>query len=193
MKKLFYLILCLFALVLVGCNQPQDEPADGKLFFEKCDALLISDATVKSQADVDFQTSFIVDDVLVDVAYSSDNQSVISNTGVVTFPDEEDATVKVTVVYSFYQKDGTLYESEGKVVTFTVLSKNSILDKVAEGIKIPEFINDNVDLPTTVEGYKVEWHSNKKCLSNKGVYTYVAENTNVTLIATIIYFDDNNK
>ena len=208
MKKLF-LFICLFSLFLsVGCSEDNvnDTPTDGEQnnndggddttnqedkkqefaeFISKCDALLIDGTTISN--DIDFVTSVTVDEVLVTISYSSSNQTVLSNQGKVTLPIEEDEKVTVTMQYSFYKEDGTLHESDQKVVEFTVVSVNTLLGNIAKTIEVPSYINDDVKLPNEIEDIEVEWSSNNKCLSSAGKYKYVSNDTNVVLTATLIY------
>jgi len=171
------------------CSCGQTDPnivIDYDKVITQCDLMMISDSEVRE--DLIFVKEQLVENVLVEFTYSSSDQSVITNSGEVILPSYEDATVTVTAKYSFLKNDGTLYESTEKVATFNVISMYTILEEVASEINIPEYVNDDIELPTKVGDIDIDWTSSKKnILSNKGVYKYVSEDVEVELSASFIY------
>ena len=79
----------------------------------------------------------------------------------------------------------------GKSTFLKVLSKENALKQVADNFKFPAVIRGDMELPTVLEGFNVQWDSsNNRLFSNKGKYTYTNEEVELTMTLTLIYGDD---
>ena len=184
MKKILLFLSFFFVFFIIGCDdQKEDNSATINALKAECERVIVSGDTISE--DVDFPFTIEVEGYNLSLSYSSDNKTVLSDEGKVTLQDETTTDVNVTIAYSFYFEDERV---EGTVVRkFTILSKKDLLEAASEKVSFPEVIRDNITLPKEVDGYEVEWKSSDYHLSKKGVYSFVSENTNVTLTATFIY------
>ena len=184
MKKIWLILSIFFVLFMVGCDVEKEDNSEAiNAIKVKCDEQIMQGSTVTE--DLDFPFILEVDGYNLALSYSSDNKDVLSDEGQVTLQDEVTKEVNVTISYSFYFDEERV---TGSVIrTFTVPSKKSLLEEASNKISFPEIIRDNITLPKEVDGYEVEWKSSDYHLSKKGVYSFVPENTNVTLTATFIY------
>lgn len=116
------------------------------------------------------------------ITWSSDSQSVISNDGKVTRP-ENDTDVKLTATITA----GT--ESDTKTFTVRVpkADPEEDLKLFAEQLTLNAgYISEDITLPTSTGDAKVDWDSSKPdVISKYGKVTRPDENTDVTLTATL--------
>ena len=119
----------------------------------------------------------------VSISWNSSNQNVVSNTGDI---NASTTAQVVSLDANISYKD----ESITKRFTVTVLpSDKAIVDQVKNSISIPTIVSGDIDLPSvdTQTGAFISWSSDKpEVISDYGKVTRQAEDTNVTLTATII-------
>lgn len=120
-------------------------------------------------------------DDLVSVSWSSNNPNVLSNTGFVTRSLTEDVTITLTATFTYKTQTA-------QTKTFdVVVSKDTLLDDVVDGIDISSDVFRNLSLPTNVDGVSITWQSNNAAISSNGVVTRGASDIPVTLTATLNY------
>ena len=200
MKKVLFYFLMLLTFCLFACGDkpagPVDGPDDGgdtpstideqKVFDEAKKAIVLPEVAYKN---LELSTSVVALDFDVTVTYQSNNEEVLSKDGVVKCQGS-DTEVQLSYVMSFTHEDKT-YTSAEEVKTMKVLSKENALKTVAENFKFPDVIRGDMELPTELEGFAVQWDSsNNRLFSNKGKYTYTNDEVELTMTLTLIYGDD---
>lgn len=112
----------------------------------------------------------------IDLTWTVDGTYVLED-GTLMFP-EEDTTVKVSVVAKCKEVE---FKKEFNV---KILSAENACKKAAEGISLPESINDNVEFVKEISAVKIDWDtSNNKVLKADGTCYFVSEDTEITIYA----------
>ena len=144
---------------------------------EAKNALVITGVT-STNLDLPLKTG---KDDLVSVSWSSNLPEVVSNTGFITRSLTEDITVTLTATFTYKTQTA-------QVKTYNVIiSKDTRLDDVMDGIDISTDVYRNLSLPTNIEGVTVSWQSNNPAITQSGVVTRGSSDTPVTLTATFNY------
>lgn len=184
MKKICLVLSFFFVFFIIGCNGEKEDNSEVINALKiTCEEKIMEGSTISE--DVEFPFTLEVGEYNLSLSYSSDKKNVLSDEGKVTIQDEVTNTVNVTITYSFYY--GTERVTGSVVREFTVLSKKALLEAASNKVTFPEIIRDDITLPKEVDGFEVEWKSSDFHLSKKGKYSFVSENTDVTLTATFIY------
>src|SRR5690554_667841 len=152
----------------------KDEIADTTLADVK------ADLTVVAETENNLELPTLIDGVAI--SWSSDN-TAISDSGVVTRA-ELDVTVTLTATLS--------YESETDTKTFTVVVKaleveDTTLADVKADLTVVTETENNLELPTLIDGVAISWHSDNDAISDSGIVTQTYADINVTLTATLTY------
>ena len=189
MKRILLFLSFFFLFFIVGCNDEKDKNLDDiNAVKTKCEEQIMEGSSISK--DIQFPSQIEVDGFNVALTYSSSNTNVLSDDGKVALADETNTEVNVTIYYSFFYEDENV---TGSVIrTFIVSSKKSVLEEASTKVDFPDIIRDDITLPTEVDGFEVEWKSSDYHLSKKGKYSFVSEETNVTLTATFIYETEDN-
>jgi hypothetical protein len=139
---------------------------------------LVLTTTTSTNLDLPLKTG---KDDLVSVSWSSSNPNVLSNSGFITRSLTEDITVTLTATFTYKTQTA-------QTKTFDiVVSKDSLLDEVVDGIEISSDVYRNLSLPTNIEGVSITWQSNNAAITQSGVVTRGIADTPVTLTATLNY------
>ena len=139
---------------------------------------LVLTTTTSTNLDLPLKTG---KDDLVSVSWSSSNPNVLSNSGFITRSLTEDITVTLTATFSY--KTQTVQTKTFDIV----VSKDSLLDEVVDGIEISSDVYRNLSLPTNISGVSITWQSNNAAITQSGVVTRGSSDTPVTLTATLSY------
>ena len=173
LKKIFLLIVIVFALFIVGCDKLSEDEVK---ILEVKDALVVPTETT---TDIELITSYEVDGVIASITWSSSNTNVISNDGKVYQGDEDvivDLEVTITINNTSQSFKFFSVKVLAKEVTYTI---NYDLDGgTCEGL-VYEFVEDSeVILPTpTKEGFAfLGWYQGDVKVTN-------IENKNYVLVA----------
>jgi hypothetical protein len=139
---------------------------------------LVLTTTTSTNLDLPLKTG---KDDLVSVSWSSSNPNVLSNSGFITRSLTEDITVTLTATFTYKTQTA-------QTKTFDiVITKDTLLDNVVEGIEISSDVYRNLSLPTNIEGVSITWQSNNAAITQSGVVTRGIADTQVTLTATLNY------
>ena len=201
MKKILFILLFLCAFCLFACGDEPENPAGGegtedgnkpsvideKKVFEEAEKLVtLPEVAYK---DLELQSEVTALDFKVAVSYYSNNEEVLGKDGKVKC-QASDVDVEFSYVLSF-SYEGTDYTNSSVKRNIKVLSKENALKQVADNFKFPAVIRGDMELPTVLEGFNVQWDSsNNRLFSNKGKYTYTNEEVELTMTLTLIYGDD---
>ena len=139
---------------------------------------LVLTTTTSTNLDLPLKTG---KDDLVSVSWSSSNPNVLSNSGFITRSLTEDITVTLTATFTY--KTQTVQTKTFDIV----ITKDTLLDNVVEGIEISSDVYRNLSLPTNIEGVSITWQSNNAAITQSGVVTRGIADTPVTLTATLNY------
>ncbi|MBQ6817692.1 MAG: InlB B-repeat-containing protein, partial [Bacilli bacterium] len=172
LKKIFLLIVIVFALFTVGCDKLTEDEVK---ILEVKKALVVPAETT---SDIELITNYEVDGVVASITWSSSNTDVLSNDGKVT-QSNEDVTIELEVVITVNNTSQSFKYFSVKVlakeVTYTI--SYDLAGGTCEGL-VYEFLEDSeVILPTpTKEGFAfLGWYQGNVKVTN-------IENKNYNLV-----------
>jgi len=142
-----------------------------------------ADLTIITETENNLELPTLINGVAI--LWSSDN-TAISDSGVVTRA-ELDVTVTLTATLS--------YESETDTKTFTVVVKaleveDTTLADVKANLTVVTETENNLELPTLIDGVAISWRSDNVAINDSGIVTQTYADINVTLTATLTYNDE---
>lgn len=191
MKKYYLLFLIGISLLLVGCGSPKEkDPLDDFIgwYSSSCPT------QVSLENSNFFKSSYEHKDTLINVTYSSEDEDIFTNEGLIYF-HEDDMSVNVKMAFE---------TSERKVEeTYTInvkgVSQNEILQDCASKFEIKESHTNKYvttyTLPARISyadlKIKCSWASDKpSIIGTNGIMNYPDAETDVNLTCTFSYEDE---
>lgn len=179
MKKILLIILAM--LLLAGCTPKQ---SDIEILNEVMNTI---DLPLETKEDLELPSTYTYEDKEIVATWNSSNVDALSNEGKI-FRGKEDQLVTLFL---------SLQLNEDKItntfdITILALEKEVIANQILDLIQVPNEVTEDFVLSSFVKfddnNYKVNWESsNEEVVTTKGLVTYQAEDTEVTLTATISY------
>ena len=179
MKKILLIILAM--LLLAGCTPKQ---SDIEILNEVMNTI---DLPLETKEDLELPSTYTYEDKEIVATWNSSNVDALSNEGKI-FRGKEDQLVTLSL---------SLQLNEDKItntfdITILALEKEVIANQILDLIQVPNEATEDFVLSSFVKfddnNYKVNWESsNEEVVTTKGLVTYQAEDTEVTLTATISY------
>ena len=179
MKKILLIILAM--LLLAGCTPKQ---SDIEILNEVMNTI---DLPLETKEDLELPSTYTYEDKEIVATWNSSNVDALSNEGKI-FRGKEDQLVTLSL---------SLQLNEDKItntfdITILALEKEVIANQILDLIQVPNEVTEDFVLSSFVKfddnNYKVNWESsNEEVVTTKGLVTYQAEDTEVTLTATISY------
>ena len=179
MKKILLIILAM--LLLAGCTPKQ---SDIEILNEVMNTI---DLPLETKEDLELPSTYTYEEKEIVATWNSSNVDALSNEGKI-FRGKEDQLVTLSL---------SLQLNEDKItntfdITILALEKEVIANQILDLIQVPNEATEDFVLSSFVKfddnNYKVNWESsNEEVVTTKGLVTYQAEDTEVTLTATISY------
>ena len=142
-----------------------------------------ADLTIITETENDLELPTLINGVAI--SWSSDN-TAISDSGVVTRA-ESDVTVTLTATLSF---DGTTDTKAFTVVVKALEVEDTTLADVKANLTVVTETENNLELPTLINGVAISWRSDNVAINDGGIVTQTYADINVTLTATLTYNDE---
>ena len=191
MRKIlmFFSIFCLFALVLLGCQNTTENPGESSNEEKqaKIDAavaqIVLPNTPIKGD---NLALPTIIDDV--EITWSSSNNEVVIIDEDTTRIIHQEEETHVQLIGNFrvenYSKDYT-FEIVISAIQPTI---EEIINQKLENFKLVESTKEDIELPLEYEGMIVTWKSNARAyLSDDGKVSRDVKDRNVTLTGTFTY------
>ncbi|MDD2574947.1 MAG: endonuclease [Acholeplasmataceae bacterium] len=116
------------------------------------------------------------------ITWSSSNEDVLSNEGVVSRKDNDETVVLTATV----TVDGEIQTVDFEVIVLKVDVENPDYYTSLNKITLPATTIVHLELPSTIDGYDLSWISDNDAISSTGLVTRQTEDVIVTLTATIV-------
>ena len=118
------------------------------------------------------------------LTWTSSNQQVISNSGEV-FPKTFIQQVNLSLIAKYQTVEYTVDFGEISVLP---ISAEALVNQVIESVIIPSSTKTDINLPTNINGVKIDWFtSDSTVLSDKGKWFYHEVDKMITLTAVFVY------